>query len=48
MVIAAHLQATARAVRLLDLIPTYDTHKIGIVYVDKDQVGVVKDQVGVV
>ena len=30
----------ARAIKLLDLIPAYDTHKIGVVYVDRDQVGV--------
>ena len=35
------LQATARAMKLLDLIPPYDTHKIGIIYVDKDQVSII-------
>lgn len=35
------LQATARAMKLLDLIPPYDTHKIGIIYVDKDQVNII-------
>lgn len=32
------MQATTRAVKLLDLIPPYNTHKIGVVYVGKEQV----------
>ena len=31
-------QATARAVKLLDRILPYNTHKIGVVYVGKGQV----------
>ena len=31
-------EATSRAVKLLDLIPPYNTHKIGVVYVGKGQV----------
>ena len=27
-----------RALKVLDHIPPYDTHKIGVVYVDKNQV----------
>ena len=32
------LQAMERAVKLLDRIPPYNTHKIGVVYVGKGQV----------
>lgn len=32
------MQATTRAVKLLDHIPPYNTHKIGVVYVGKGQV----------
>jgi len=32
-------QAMERAVKVLDHIPPYDTHKIGVVYVGQGQVG---------
>ena len=31
-------QAVERAVKVLDHMPPYDTHKIGVVYVSKGQV----------
>ena len=35
-----HVQATSRAVKLLDHVPPYNTHKIGVVYVGKGQVSI--------